>query len=104
MFIHIHIMWIFILYLDRRWKRSYNSFSRKRRDTITITSETPNNTNKTVLINDNDDDDDDDNNDDDDDDDNIDNDINTIDKIDFEHHDELPYVSLRIYYLHSYKR
>jgi len=90
----IHIMWIFILYLDRRWKRSYNSFSRKRRDTITITNETPNDTNKTVLINDNDDDDDDDND--------VDNvDVNTIHKIDFEHLDKLPYVSLRIFYLHS---
>jgi len=96
MFIHIYIMWIFILYLDRRWKRSYNSFSRKRRDTITITNEIPNNTNKTVLINDNDDDDDEND---------VDNvDVNTIDKIDFEHHDELPYVSLRIYYTLSYKR
>lgn len=37
---------------NRRWKKPYNnSFSRKRRDTITTTNETSNNTNKNVLIN-----------------------------------------------------
>ncbi|XP_018300917.1 putative uncharacterized protein DDB_G0286901 isoform X1 [Mycetomoellerius zeteki] len=40
---------------NRRWKKPYNSFSRKRKDTIII-NEKPNNTNKNVLINNSNDD------------------------------------------------
>ncbi|XP_028048898.1 uncharacterized protein LOC105834586 isoform X2 [Monomorium pharaonis] len=61
---------------DRRWKKSYNSFSRKRKD-HTITNETQNDTNKNLLTNN------DSNND-------VDN-INTNNKTGFnEHHDKLP--------------
>ncbi|KAL6257366.1 hypothetical protein P5V15_010939 [Pogonomyrmex californicus] len=67
---------------NRRWKKSYNSFSRKRKDTMNITNETANK-NKNILI-----DNDDDCNDD------IDSDnINNINKTVFEktneHHSEL---------------
>ncbi|XP_011871005.1 PREDICTED: uncharacterized protein LOC105563739 isoform X2 [Vollenhovia emeryi] len=40
---------------SRRWKRSYNSFSRKRKGAITIKNEAPNNTVKNVLISNNND-------------------------------------------------
>ncbi|KAL0122654.1 hypothetical protein PUN28_007406 [Cardiocondyla obscurior] len=64
---------------NRRWKKSYNSLSQKKKDTVTLTNEQSNNTNKNVSINNND----------------VDNvDINNINKTDFnEHDDKLPYVS-----------
>lgn len=88
-FIYIYNRSLFCISLGRRWKKSYNSFSRKRKDTITITNdETSNDINKNVLIDNNND---------------VDNvDIKNINKTDFdEHRDELSYVSIRIYCLHS---
>lgn len=76
--------------IDRRWKRSYSSFSRKRKDTIIITNEMPNDTDKNILMNSNNDDDDNGV-------DNINN--NNINKTGSDEHcDELPYVSIKIYY------
>ncbi|KYM96315.1 UDP-N-acetylglucosamine transferase subunit ALG13 like protein [Cyphomyrmex costatus] len=62
---------------NRRWKKPYNSFSRKRKDTIVITNEKSNNINKNISINNVDDND-------------IDVNINVTKNGFDERHDELP--------------